>query len=248
MEKHQSKNQFIYGIHPVIEALREGKTIEKIFLQKELKKEGVSEIFRLAKESEAPLQMVPEEKLNRLVRGAHQGVVAIVSSVSYISWEDVVAHTFEKGETPLLLMCDRVTDVRNMGAMARTAYAGGVQAMIVPQTETAAITPDAIKSSAGALQKINLCREKNLSKVIDEMKLHGIQSVAADMRATKYVYEVDLKLPTVIIMGSEGEGIDKNIIRKTVELVKLPMMGDLDSYNVSVAAGMMIYEALRQRM
>jgi len=248
MKKHNSSNQFIYGIHPVLEALRERKTIEKIFLQKNLKKENAGEIFRLAKEADAPLQLVPEEKLNRLVHGAHQGVVAIVSSVSYISWEDVVAHTFEKGEAPLLLLCDRVTDVRNMGAMARTAYAAGVHAMIVPQTDTAAITPDAIKSSAGALQKINLCRERILSKTLDEMKLHGIQSVAADMRATKYVYDADLKLPTVIIMGSEGEGIAENLLRRADELVKLPMSGGLDSYNVSVATGMMIYEALRQRM
>ena len=197
INKPSQRNQFIYGIHPVIEALRDGKTIEKIFLEKGLKKEGVSEIFRLVKESGAPLQMVPEEKLDRLVKGVHQGVVAIISSVDYLSWQDVVAHTFEKGETPLLLMCDRVTDVRNMGAIARTAYAGGVQAMIVPQTETAAITPDAIKSSAGALQKINLCREKNLPKVLDEMKLHGIQTVTADMRETKFVYG-DLKLPTLV--------------------------------------------------
>lgn len=245
--KPHSGSQFVYGIHPVLEVLREGKPVEKIFLRKNLMKENAAEIFRLAKEADAPLQFVPEEKLNRLVRGAHQGVVAVISPVGYVGWADVVAQAFEKGEPPLLLMCDRVTDVRNMGAMARTAYAAGVHALIVPQTETAAITPDAIKSSAGALQKINLCREKVLSKTIDEMKLHGIQSVAADARASKYVYEVDLRLPTVVIMGSEGEGVAENILRRADELVKLPMSGKLDSYNVSVAAGMLIYEVLRQR-
>ena len=237
----------IKGLHPVEEALNAGKSLEKIFIQKENKREGVPAIIKLAREREIPVQFVPGEKLRQL-GAAHQGIAAIVSPVSFYRTDDIVSQVIERGEMPLLIICDRITDVRNFGAIARTAFASGVHALIIPQSETASINSEAMKASAGALNKIPVCREKNLLPVIKTLKLHGVQILAADAAGSKFIFETDLKNPTAVVIGSEGEGISKELLKVADEIVKLPMAVSFDSYNVSVAAGMILYEVMKQRL
>ncbi|MBK9730094.1 MAG: 23S rRNA (guanosine(2251)-2'-O)-methyltransferase RlmB [Chitinophagaceae bacterium] len=241
------RSQFIYGLHPVEEALLAGTTIERIFIQKGISKEGVTQILRTAQQQEVPVLFVPIEKLNRMHRN-HQGVAAVVSPVQFFKIDDILAQAYSKGELPLLIIADRITDVRNFGAIARTALCSGVHALIIPQTETAALNSDAVKASAGALNKIPVCREKNLLQLLKQLKLNGIQIVASEMSGAKFIFEADLKVPTAIIMGSEGEGIAPELLRIADEIVKIPMTGKFESLNVSVAAGMILYEVMKQRM
>ena len=239
----------IYGIHPIEEALSAKRSIEKIFVLKGGRTDAFKNIVTLAKELAVPVQGVPMEMLDRITNnGAHQGIAAKVSPVDFVDWRDIVNHVFAEGETPLLLVCDSITDVRNLGAIARTAFAAGVHVMIVPSHGFASFTPEAVKASAGALQKIHVARESDLVKAVKEMRSYGIQTIVADAAGTEFPSAVDMKLPTAIIMGSEDEGADKNILRFSTHLVKLPMPGDIDSYNVSVACGMMLYEVMRQRL
>lgn len=251
MEKPHSRNipksQFIYGLHPVEEALLAGTTIERIFIQKGMHKEGATQILRAAQQQEIPVLFVPIEKLNRLHRN-HQGVAAVVSPVQFYKTDDILAQAYSKGEDPLLIIADRITDVRNFGAIARTALCSGVHALIIPQTETAALNAEAVKASAGALNKIPVCREKNLVQLVKQLKLNGIQVIVSEMNGAKFIFEADLKVPTAIIMGSEGEGVAPELLRIADEIVKIPMMGKFESLNVSVAAGMILYEVMKQRM
>lgn len=251
MEKPPNRNtqrdQYIYGIHPVEEALNSGATIERIFIQKGIHKDGISTIVRGAQQHEIPVQFVPAEKLNRLHRN-HQGIAAMVSPVQFYKVEDVLAQVYEKGEFPLFIIADRITDVRNFGAIARTALCCGAHALIIPQAETASINSDAMKASAGALHKIPVCREKNLVQLIKQLKLNGLQVLVSDMNGSKFIFEADLKIPTAIIMGSEGEGVAPELLRLADEIVKIPMTGTFESLNVSVATGIFLYEAVKQRM
>lgn len=242
-----ARSQFIYGLHPVEEALHAGTTMERIFIQKGMSKEGVSQILRDAREHDVPVLFVPVEKLNRMHRN-HQGVAAVVSPVQFFKIDDILAQAYNDGELPLLIIADRITDVRNFGAMARTALCSGVHALIIPQTETAAMNAEAVKASAGALNKIPVCREKNLVQLVKQLKLHGIQVIASAMKGSKFIFDVDMKIPTAIIMGSEGEGVAPDLLRVADEIVKIPMAGKFDSLNVSVATGMILYEAMKQRM
>lgn len=224
-----------------------GTTIERIFIQKGIHKEGVTQIVRSAQLQEIPVQFVPFEKLNRLHRN-HQGVAAVVSPVQFFKTDDILAQAYNKGELPLLIIADRITDVRNFGAIARTALCSGVHALIIPQTETASINSEAVKASAGALNTIPVCREKNLLQLVKQLKLNGIQVIAAEAKGSKFIFETDLRIPAAIIMGSEGEGIAPELLRAADEIVKVPMMGKFESLNVSVAAGMILYEVMKQRM
>jgi len=242
------RGKVVYGIHPVEELLQSGKNVERIFIQRDLKKETAASIFRMAKESDIPVLSVPKEKLNRVAGTNHQGVAAIISQIQFFKFDDVLSQVYEKGEVPLFIICERITDVRNFGAIARTGLCGGSHAIIVPHSETASINAEAIKASAGALNKIAVCREKNLVNTMKQLKLNGIQTLAADAKGSKFIFDCDLKIPTTFIMGSEGAGIDSALLRLVDEIVKLPMTGDFDSYNVSVAAGMILYEVMRQRM
>lgn len=244
------KNQqsLIYGIHPVEEAISANRSIEKIFIQKGFRTDAFKKIVDTAKIRSIPVASVPLEMLDRITHGVHQGIAAKVSPIDFVDWRDIVAHTFEQGETPLLLVCDSITDVRNVGAIARTAYAVGAHVLIIPSQGFASFTAEAVKSSAGALQKIHVSRESDLVKAVKEMMGYGIQTIVADATGKEYPFQIDMKLPTAIIMGSEDEGAAKNILRFSTHIVKLPMPGAIDSYNVSVAAGMMLYEAIRQRM
>jgi len=244
---HKEKPILIKGIHAIEEAIGSGKSLEKIFIQKGDRNEKISSLIKTANQNEIPLQYVPVEKLNKL-GAAHQGVAAVVSPVSFFKTEDIIAQAYERGEDPLLIICDGITDVRNFGAIARTAYAAAAHALIIPQTETASINSEAVKASAGALMNIPVCREKNLNLTVKNLRLNGIQILAAMASGSKFIFDCDLKIPIAIILGSEGKGISNELLKHADEIVKLPMANAFNSYNVSVAAGMILYEVMKQRM
>ncbi|MFZ4863727.1 23S rRNA (guanosine(2251)-2'-O)-methyltransferase RlmB [Sphingobacterium sp. Mn56C] len=245
-EKRET-NQMVFGIRAVIEAIDAGKEIESLFIQRGISGSLLLELKNLIKEHNIASQQVPIEKLNRITRKNHQGVIAVISPITYERVEDILPTIYEKGETPLLLMLDGVTDVRNMGAIARTAECAGVHAIIVPKRGSAEINPDAIKTSAGALYKIPVCREDNLGKVGRFLIDSGVQLVVSTEKTKDSVYEVDYTVPTCIIMGAEDVGVSDDLIRISDKLAKIPMFGEIGSLNVSVSAGVVIYEAIRQR-
>ncbi|PWL31103.1 23S rRNA (guanosine(2251)-2'-O)-methyltransferase RlmB [uncultured Roseivirga sp.] len=246
MKPNQSAD-FIYGTRAIIESIEAGKEVDKILLQKDLKNELILELMSLAKAHSVPVQKVPVEKLNRLTKKNHQGVVAYLSSVVYASLDNVISEAYSKGETPLLIILDRVTDVRNIGAIARTAECAGAHAIVVPSRGTAQLGADAMKTSAGALNHIAVCRVENLKTTIKEIQANGISVIACSEKADKLVYEADLTAPTAIMMGSEEDGISPEYMKLADGHVKLPINGQIESLNVSVANGVIIYEVLRQR-
>jgi 23S rRNA (guanosine2251-2'-O)-methyltransferase len=238
----------IYGHHPVVEAIRAGKPVEKVFFQQGVRGELEKEIRHLTKEFDIPLQVVPKEKLNKLVKGAHQGVVAWLSIVNFQSVEDVIPWIYEQGQTPLLLVLDGISDVRNFGAICRSAEVMGVHAVVIPQNGSAPANEEAMKASAGALAKIRLCRVRSLFSTVDYLKESGLQIVATALTDRSVpTYEVDFTSPTAILMGSEGDGLHPKLIKMADRVTKIPQATDFDSLNVSVAAGICLYEALRQR-
>ncbi len=241
-------HNYIYGHHPVTEAIRAGKPVEKVFFQQGERGESEKEIRHLTKEYGIPLQVVPREKLNKMVKGQHQGVVAYLSLVEYVSLEDVVPFVFEQGEVPLLVLLDGVTDVRNFGAIARSAECAGVHAVVVPQSGSALANEEAMKASAGALARVRLCRVRSLFSAVEWLQQSGIQVVATALGdRTVPVYQADFTLPTAILMGSEGEGVHPKLQKMSDAVVRIPQATDFDSFNVSVAAGIVLYEAMRQR-
>ena len=241
------KETYIYGIRPAIEAVKAGKELEKIFLQNGLKGEGFRELFSLIKELEIPFQFVPVEKLNRLSRQNHQGVIAYVSEITYQQVEDLVPFVFEQGRMPLFLILDRITDVRNVGSIARTAECAGVDGIIIPARGSAQINSDAIKTSAGALYKLPVVRAQNLKETIRFLKDSGLAILAATEKTDKVYTSADFNRPMALIMGSEGEGISEEYLKLADEKVRIPLAGEIESLNVSVASGILIFEALRQR-
>lgn len=242
-----SNEQLIYGTRAVMEAVNAGKDIEKIFIQKGINNSLVNELRQLLTKNNIPFQVVPDFKLNKLTKGNHQGVVCILSSIAYHKTEDIIPLIFERGEVPLFLMIDRVTDVRNIGAMARTAACAGVHAIIIPDQGSAQLNADAIKTSAGALHNIPVCREKNLKLTIEYLKGSGIKIVAATEKASQPYFTSDMKVPCCIIMGSEDSGIAPEYLKRADEKVLIPMNNVVQSLNVSVAAGIILFEAFRQR-
>jgi len=245
--RYGHSSNIIYGIHPVIEALRSGREIEKILLQHNLRSEIVKDLMQLIKQAEVPFQAVPVEKLNRLGDMNHQGVVAFMSEVIYMPVENVLPGIFESGKTPLLLILDRITDVRNVGAIVRTAECAGVDAIIVPSRGSAQLNADAVKTSAGALHRVSLCRSPNLKETLTFLKQSGITVVAATEHATELYHKVDFTAPLAIIMGSEEDGVSPEYLKLADKRVKIPLMGEIASLNVSVAAGILLFETLRQR-
>jgi len=242
-----SNEQLIYGTRAVMEAVNAGKDIEKIFIQKGINNSLVNELRQLLTKNNIPFQVVPDFKLNKLTKGNHQGVVCILSSIVYHKTEDIIPLIFERGEVPLFLMIDRVTDVRNIGAMARTAACAGGHAIIIPDQGSAQLNADAIKTSAGALHNIPVCREKNLKLTIEYLKGSGIKIVAATEKASQPYFTSDMKMPCCIIMGSEDSGISPEYLKRADEKVLIPMNNVVQSLNVSVAAGIILFEAFRQR-
>ncbi len=241
------QKQKIYGIHPVKEALDEGTPINKVYIQKDIHNERIGEIIELLKKYKVPFQFVPREKLNRLTSKVHQGIIALTSPVDFESIEQVLPGIFETGETPLIAILDGITDVRNFGAIARSAECFGVQALVVPSSGSAMLNADALKTSAGALGKIHLCREMNFNNSIKMIKDSGLQLIACTEKATKTISEINFSVPTAIVMGAEGEGIFPALLAMCDDQVKIPMQGKIQSLNVSVAAGIIFYEARRAK-
>jgi 23S rRNA (guanosine2251-2'-O)-methyltransferase len=240
-------NQLVFGLRAVIEAIASGKEIETLYLQRGISGGLFQELKSVLQEHQVSAQYVPVEKLNRLTLKNHQGAVAFISSITYHKIENIIPEIFEKGEVPLVLVLDSITDVRNMGAIARTAECAGVHAIVVPSKGSAQINEDAIKTSAGALYKIPVCRHDNLVHVIKFLQESGLQVVCCTEKTSEYIYKPDYTLPTAIVMGSEDEGIRNELIRIADHLAKIPMQGTIESLNVSVSAGVIIYEAIRQR-
>jgi 23S rRNA (guanosine2251-2'-O)-methyltransferase len=244
----KDKNTCVFGIRAVIEAVTSGKELEKVYVQKGLQGELFYELQKVLREHNINYQPVPGEKINKIAGYRnHQGVVALLSSITYQDLEKIVPGIFEEGKVPLLLVLDRITDVRNFGAIARSAECAGVDAIIIPSRGAAQINSDAIKTSAGALHKVNVCRSDNLKTTLDYLQGCGLQIVSCTEKTEKLYYEVDLSLPTAIIMGSEEDGISGEYIKRSDSLVMIPMVGEIGSLNVSVAAGIILFEAVRQR-
>lgn len=242
------KENFIFGIRPVIEALRDGKKIDRVLLKHDLNGERKGELLGLLKEYRIPAQRVPVERLNRLTDKNHQGVVAFIASVEYYSLEDILQELDGRDKVPFILILDGITDVRNFGAIARTCECAGVDAIIIPEKGSVSIGPDAIKTSAGALLSIPVCREPNLRFAVNVLKSNGFRVVAASEKASVNYTDEDYILPTAIVMGNEEKGISYNVLKECSALVSIPQFGTIQSLNVSVACGVMIYEVIRQRM
>jgi len=241
------KEDFIFGTRAVIEAINTGKNIEKVFIKTGLNNELYQQLLSLMKENGIAFQFVPVEKINRITRKNHQGVLAFVSPVEFINIEMLLPILFESGKDPLLLILDQITDVRNFGAIARSAECAGVDAIIIPEKGMAQIGADAIKTSAGAIHHIPICKSSNLFRTIQYLQNSGVQIVAATEKADKIYTQGNFKSPVAIVMGSEESGISQSILNIADQKLKIPLFGNIESLNVSVSAALMIYEAVRQR-
>jgi len=242
------KNTLIVGRNKVIEALQQGKQLERIYLVSTIHGEVIEEIKRLALDNQIPINKVPVEKLNGFNVSNHEGCVAVISKVQYQDLQSVISYVVDKGEVPLFLILDGITDVRNIGALARTALCCGVHAIIIPDKGVGALNEDAVATSAGALEKVAVCRVNSLIKAVDDLHLNGIKVFASEMTAPTSIFDVNLSEPAAIVMGSEDKGIYPALMKVCDEQFKIPMKGDFESLNVSVAAGMILYEAMKQRM
>jgi 23S rRNA (guanosine2251-2'-O)-methyltransferase len=252
-EKHnrpafRAPENMIYGTHPVLEALHAGKEIEKILLSREAKNPQIREITHLAQKGEIPIQKVPTEKLNSLTRANHQGIIAFTSLIEYQSIENILMQIYESGEMPLFVILDRVTDVRNLGAIARSAVCAGAHGIIIPSRGSAQINSDAVKTSAGALNTLPVHRCANLKNTLAYLKESGISIVAVSEHADHHYYQINFKTPMALLMGSEEDGISPEYLKLCDNKVSIPMTGSIGSLNVSVAAGIMLFETVRQRL
>lgn len=247
MMKEDFKQDMVYGIRPVLEAINAGKEVEKIFIQKGLRSDNFSELMHQVKEMGIPYQFVPVEKLNRLTRKNHQGIVAYISPIVFDNIEQIIPTIFEQGHIPFILVLDRISDVRNFGAILRTAEATGVHAVVIPSKSSAQLNSGTIKSSAGAIFKVPICRSDNLKDTIEFLTNSGLKIAAATEKAEDLYYHVDLSGPLALILGSEGEGVSGEYLKRATIHAKIPMLGEIESLNVSVAAGVLMYEIVRQK-
>jgi 23S rRNA (guanosine2251-2'-O)-methyltransferase len=245
--KQRPEKDMIFGIRAVIEAVQAGKDIDKILMRRDMTSELSRELFNALTGRKIPVQYVPIEKLNHITTKNHQGVVAFISPITYQNIEDIIPGIYEEGRMPFIVVLDGVTDIRNFGAIARTCECAGVDAIVIPTKGGASINPDAVKTSAGALLTIPVCREENLGNALKFLVSSGIKLVAASEKATKNYTSASLKEPIAIVMGSEDEGVNSDHLRLCDEMVSIPMLGSIGSLNVSVAAGVLIYETVRQR-
>lgn len=242
------KQECIFGIRAVIEAIQQGKEIDKVMLKQGVRGELFQQLFALIRENNIPFQYVPEEVFKPFADRNHQGVLAEVSPVPYQDLNEVLDAVDAEGKVPFIFILDRITDVRNFGAIVRSAECAGVDAVVIPNKNSAKISSDALKTSAGALYHIPVCRVLNLKKIVRELKFQlGICVYAATEKAEKFYTEVDMTLPTAIIMGSEDKGIDGELINIATGCIKIPQKGQIESLNVSAAAAVLMFEAVRQR-
>lgn len=231
-----------------MQALQQGPQLDRIYLDTKAQGQEINEIKKLAAHNAVPVNYVPEAKLNGFNIANHEGVVAQIAKVQYQDLQDVISWVTDSGEAPLLLILDGITDIRNIGGIARTAYCTGVHAIIIPDKGVGALNEDAILTSAGALEKIAVCRVNSLMKAVDELHLNGIRVFAAEMKAAKSIADVDFTEPCAVIMGSEEKGIYPALLKICDAAIKIPMKGDFESLNVSVATGIILYEAMKQRL
>jgi 23S rRNA (guanosine2251-2'-O)-methyltransferase len=246
-QQRPKKNTLVIGRKAVIEAMQTGKQLERIYLQSTVHGDTIDEIRKLADEHQVPVNKVPVEKLNNFNVSNHEGCVAVIAKVQYQQLQDVISFVVDKGEVPLFLVLDGITDIRNIGGIARSAFCFGVNAIIIPDKGVGALNEDAVLTSAGALEQIAVCRVNSLMKAVDELHLNGIKVFASEMKATKKVYELELQEPCAIVMGGEEKGIYPALLKICDEQFQIPMTGDFDSLNVSVATGIILYEVMKQR-
>jgi len=248
-EENTNKQLIVIGKHPVIDLLQSGNPVQKVFISRGLKGPTEIDVRKLTSQTNIPLSRVENQKLDRLANHKnHQGLIAITSPISFQNIEDIIPHLYESNKTPLILILDHVTDVRNFGAIARSALALGVHAIIIPSKGTAAINKDAIKSSAGALLDIPICRMSNLVDAIDFLKVSGITVYTSTLRDAQPITEIEFNMPSAIVIGSEDHGVDNTVVKVSDKLFKIPQSDQVDSLNVSVATGIILYEVNRQRL
>jgi 23S rRNA (guanosine2251-2'-O)-methyltransferase len=249
----KARENIIYGRKPLLDAITDGKRIDRVLILKGSAGDEIAKLKSACAQAGISIQFVPIEKIDRVAgrpqgkEANHQGVLGFLSMVEYYSLDDVIHYAHEHSEDPLLLILDGVTDVHNIGAIGRSAECFGVHGLVVPETGSAQINPEAIKASAGALTKINICREKSLVTSVKYLKAHGLKIFGADMLGAKAIADVDFNGPCAIVMGAEGEGISEAILRLCDENIQIPMKGKTESLKVSVSAGVILYEAMKQR-
>jgi 23S rRNA (guanosine2251-2'-O)-methyltransferase len=241
------ETEMIFGTRAVIEAVQAGKEVDKILMRRDLQNDLARGLFDIVKTTHIPIQRVPQEKLDRLTRKNHQGVIAFISAVTYQKLEDIVPFLFEQGKNPCILLLDGITDVRNFGAIARTCECAGVDAVVIPARNSVSVNADAVKTSAGALLTLPVCKEASITEAIQYLKNCGYKVVAATEKATVEYTTADYTVPTAIVMGGEDMGIAMENLRITDEMVKIPILGTIASLNVSAAAAVLLYEVVRQR-
>jgi 23S rRNA (guanosine2251-2'-O)-methyltransferase len=247
-QQRPKKSSLVIGRQAVIEAIHGGQQLDKIYLDSKAQGQDINDIKRLAVQYAIPVNYVPIAKLNSFNITGHEGCVAQIARVQYHDLQEVISFVVDKGESPLFLILDGITDIRNIGGIARTAYCTGVHAIIIPEKGVGALNEDAILTSAGALEKIPVCRVNSLMKAVDELHLNGIKVFASEMTAAKNIYDCEFKEPCAIVMGSEDNGIYPALMKICDEKIKIPMAGDFESLNVSVATGMILYEVMKQRL
>ncbi len=241
-----AKSNMIFGIHPLLEALEAGREIDKVMMRRGLRTEESARILALARERSVPVQFVPEERLGRLTQRQHQGVIAFISEIEYTPLEELVARVYEEGRAPFIVLLDGLTDVRNFGAIARTAECAGVDALVIPERGSVSVTADAVKTSAGALHRIPVCRVSSIAAAVGLLQSSGVRVVAASEKAEERYTETALQLPLGLVMGAEDHGVSTDVLRMADSITRIPQVGAIGSLNVSVAAGILIYEAVRQ--
>ncbi|NCU04390.1 MAG: 23S rRNA (guanosine(2251)-2'-O)-methyltransferase RlmB [Chitinophagaceae bacterium] len=246
-QQRPKKSSLVIGRIAVLEALQEGKQLDRIYMQSNLRGDVADEIQKLAYKQQVPINKVPVEKLNSFNVNDHEGFVAQLSKIRYQDLQQVIDWVVEKGEVPMFVILDGVTDVRNIGGIARTALCCGAQAIIIPDKGVGALNEDAILTSAGALEQIAVCRVNSLMKAVDDLHLNGIKVLASEMTAKKSIYDCDFKEPCAIVMGGEEKGVFPGLMKICDETFKIPMKGDFESLNVGVATAMILYEAMKQR-
>lgn len=242
------KSQYIYGIHAVLEAIEAGKDIDKILLSKTLNDDTAREISDKARQLRVPVQRVPVQKIDRITRRNHQGVLAMMAAVTYYQVENLVPQMFDEGENPFIVVLDGVTDVRNFGAVARTCECAGVSAIVIPDRESVSVNADAVKTSAGALNYLPVCRERNLVNAVKFLRDSGFKIVGTSDKNSSPYTQADYTGPVAIVLGAEDKGISPEMMKLCDTQVFIPEFGHINSLNVSVAGGIMIYEVVRQRL
>lgn len=235
------------GPQAITEAINAGKLLDRIYMDAKGRSKVFDELRRLAARHNIPVNYVPAVKLDSFNVADHAGSIAQISKVKYYELQEIISLVVEAGDTPLFLILDGITDIRNIGGIARTSFCSGVHAIIIPDKGVGALNEDAILTSAGALEKIPVCRVNSLMKAVDDLHLNGIKVFASEMQATKNVYDCEFTEPCAIVMGSEEKGIYPALMKICDEKFKIPMKGDFESLNVSVATGMILYEVMRQR-